>query len=257
MKKICICKDCGGHHVPPTLTTCLQCGNEYMKQAYIDKSDVCCEQCLLDKHSEINESTNKIDNTYCIEWNGPTNKNGYGQTSYKGRAWAAHRLSYNLNNGPLIDGLVIMHKCDNTKCINPRHLEQGTSKENSIDYYIKGYNDKFNLTDEQIKDIINDKDHRESYIAKKYNIPEEAVKVIQSTGLTPSEYTAHKMISTGNGKMISNKRKSNKQTKNYTREIKNLYNNRYTGDEIAKELGLTKSAVYYRINVMKSEGDID
>jgi hypothetical protein len=55
---------------------------------------------------------------------------GYGAFLINKRPFYAHRLSYLVHNGPLIDGLVIDHKCNNTLCVNPKHLQQMTSQDN-------------------------------------------------------------------------------------------------------------------------------
>lgn len=57
----------------------------------------------------------------------------YGQMGYRGKNWAAHRLSYKLFKGEIPDGLDILHKCDNPPCCNPEHLTPGTPKENAED----------------------------------------------------------------------------------------------------------------------------
>lgn len=52
-----------------------------------------------------------------------------------------HRLVYCQASGKTlssIKGLVVRHKCDNPRCVNPEHLEIGTSADNSRDAVIRG-----------------------------------------------------------------------------------------------------------------------
>lgn len=74
----------------------------------------------------------------CMEWKGGTDKKGYGVLNWKGKNARAHRLSYQLTYGDIPKGYLICHSCDNPKCINPKHLWAGTSKENSQDMMRKG-----------------------------------------------------------------------------------------------------------------------
>ena len=41
-------------------------------------------------------------------------------------------------NGPLSQQLVVMHTCDNSRCVNPNHLRLGTQLENIADMVAKG-----------------------------------------------------------------------------------------------------------------------
>lgn len=51
----------------------------------------------------------------------------------KGKRIYVHRLAYETWVGPIPEGHVIRHKCDNPPCINPEHLETGTQGDNVRD----------------------------------------------------------------------------------------------------------------------------
>ncbi len=60
------------------------------------------------------------------------------QFSYKNRHAAGHRIAYTIAKGEIPDGMLVRHKCDNSKCINPDHLELGTHEENMKDRNERG-----------------------------------------------------------------------------------------------------------------------
>lgn len=71
----------------------------------------------------------------CWEWQANKNNKGYGMfsvNSYVGKR-LAHRLSYEDAFGPIEEGAVIRHTCDNPSCVNPNHLVSGTQKQNMQD----------------------------------------------------------------------------------------------------------------------------
>lgn len=69
----------------------------------------------------------------CWEWGGPCEYAGYGAFKVQGKTHKAHRTSFQHFKGPIPDGLVVRHKCDNPPCINPDHLELGTTADNMRD----------------------------------------------------------------------------------------------------------------------------
>ena len=74
----------------------------------------------------------------CIRFTGHLDGEGYGRIMVARVKYRAHRLSYSLKNGPIPDGYVVRHKCDNPSCINPEHLEVGTQADNIADKVSRG-----------------------------------------------------------------------------------------------------------------------
>jgi hypothetical protein len=73
----------------------------------------------------------------CWEWQGLLRKDGYGTVGFKRKTSLPHRLSYIVFKGPIPDGMLILHSCDNRKCINPDHLRIGTYSDNLNDMWSK------------------------------------------------------------------------------------------------------------------------
>ena len=74
----------------------------------------------------------------CWEWQGYRTSKGYGRMQVNYISLGAHRLSWEIHNGPVPDGLLVCHRCDNPPCVNPEHLFVGTCVDNAQDMLAKG-----------------------------------------------------------------------------------------------------------------------
>ncbi len=55
----------------------------------------------------------------------------YGKFGLRGKDVQAHRVAYELTNGPIPTGLQVDHTCHNTLCMNPAHLRLATPGQNT------------------------------------------------------------------------------------------------------------------------------
>lgn len=84
------------------------------------------------------EKVDKQTESGCWEWRSAIRGNGYGafftHLIDEGRkCHGAHRYSWVMANGPIPDGLWVLHKCDNRICVNPDHLFLGDRVDNMRD----------------------------------------------------------------------------------------------------------------------------
>lgn len=74
----------------------------------------------------------------CWEWTGQKHMRGYGLQAVHHVKRYTHRISWELTNGPIPAGMVVMHRCDNPPCVRPDHLVLGTKRDNTQDMLRKG-----------------------------------------------------------------------------------------------------------------------
>lgn len=126
------CPDCGS--VCPTCAATFR--PRTLKQVY------CSRDCWRRRPRHIDRFWSRVAVTGgvdgCWEWQGYRNRRGYGQTSYEGRMMPTHRLSWELAYGPIPDGLLVRHSCDNPPCVRVDHLSLGTSADNKHDSVSRG-----------------------------------------------------------------------------------------------------------------------
>jgi len=129
----------------------------------------------------------RIDKTGdCWLWTGTKNGYGYGIFLLPGETPVrAHRYAYEFFVGPIPDGMIIRHTCDNPPCVNPAHLQVGTKAENNADtaerrrhnYATEHWNGRLTRDDIQ---RIRDSDEPQNVLAKEFGVSQSHISRIKS-----------------------------------------------------------------------------
>ena len=122
----------------------------------------------------------------CIEYT-KTQRNGYGIVQVNGRRTGAHRVAYELHNGPIPDGMVVRHRCDNPPCIRIEHLTVGSQVENIADMVNRDRSTRGErssnhvLTDESVRDILKrlGKGSSQSELAREYGVSHTTINSVK------------------------------------------------------------------------------
>jgi len=131
----------------------------------------------------------------CWIWMGATNGK-YGILGAGGRNKSpvyAHRVSWEIRNGKIPNGMYVLHSCDTPDCVNPNHLFLGTQKDNMLDCvkkkrHVSGYgivslgrrNSMAKLRDDQVRSLRRMRKSGCSlkYLSKRFGIAFQTVSKI-------------------------------------------------------------------------------
>jgi hypothetical protein len=122
----------------------------------------------------------------CWLWHGRTGGGGYGNMAEPKtrRTVVSHRYSYEFYVGPIPAGLIVRHKCDTPRCVNPMHLELGTQADNIADRVRRGRNGfpikPRKISPEGLKEVVRlaEAGMRQRDIAAKFGVAQRTINCI-------------------------------------------------------------------------------
>ena len=123
---------------------------------------------------------------------------GLGATGHVRQEYA-HRLSYETFCGPIPDGLLVRHLCNQRLCVNPCHLATGTYRDNAHDSIRSGtwaWGERQStalLTDAQALAVLTDS-RTTSTVAKELGVPYRTIWRIRARETYPHLHTASKKV---------------------------------------------------------------
>ena len=128
------------------------------------------------------------DPSQCWEWSGHRRKDkfDYGLFWMNRKQVRAHRISYMLFNGPILEGEDVLHRCDNPPCVNPAHLFKGpraannkdTSEKHRFPLGLRHHATK--LTDEEVSAIRNDTQMSGAELSIRFGVNQSTISRIKN-----------------------------------------------------------------------------
>lgn len=117
-----------------TTTNCKKCGKAIFRNGKTRPAVHCSVACYR-APTTADRFWARVEKTEtCWLWSGGRDPDGYGEFN----GTRAHRASWELHNGPIPNGLWVLHHCDNPPCVRPDHLFLGSSADNTADKVAKG-----------------------------------------------------------------------------------------------------------------------
>ncbi len=125
----------------------------------------------------------------CWEFVGGRTGSNYGVLYVgNGTCVSAHRLSYEIEYGPIPKGMFVCHTCDNPPCCNPNHLFVGSLQDNKVDEVSKGRhvygekvgNHKLFIDDVKAIRLLIKEGYSLSYIGNKFGVTRQAIYRIKA-----------------------------------------------------------------------------
>ena len=151
--------------------------------AHLDNIRASGQKVLTDKshYQWIIAAIKNHDSDDCLLWPFAKDKDGYGKLCLKGKDCRAHRVAFFVTYGHWPSNQT-RHTCDNPPCFNPRHLLEGSNKDNSNDAVERNRLargeaiDSSKLTDEIVREIRADYPfYKQAELARRYSVSRHCI----------------------------------------------------------------------------------
>lgn len=149
---------------------------------------------------QINNFWKKVIKTdSCWIWTACVNMGGYGKFNINGQWFLAHRVALMLNGVLPVEkkkesgskGEIVLHTCDNSRCVNPAHLTIADQKTNVRDCHSKkrafipvgSKSGRARLNESNVKtirDLLASEKYTQTEIAKKFHVPSYLISNIKT-----------------------------------------------------------------------------
>lgn len=135
-------------------------------------------------HDRFFASFERVDG--CWVWSRGRFDSGYGAFSLRNKNRRAHRVAYEMFKGPIPDGMLVTHSCDNPPCVNPRHLSLGTPQSNMDEKVARGreahVRGHHKLTPDQVSAIRErlSAGEKQAPIAKAFGVGQATISLIKN-----------------------------------------------------------------------------
>lgn len=172
---------------------CIRCGSVKNSNGGL------CRRCWFASRVKSNEErfwsyVTKGNDDSCWIWTGGASQRRYGSfyvhlAENNHLLVKPHRFSWELVHGKIPEGMYVCHICDNTKCVNPRHLFLGTQLDNVRDMYAKHRNNNARgigvntakLRDEDvvhIRKLMSSGTRTQTEIARMYGVHRHTIQLL-------------------------------------------------------------------------------
>ncbi len=119
----------------------------------------------------------KLD-TPCWDCTSHCLSNGYPNIKRRGVSCSISRYIYQECFGHLPTKILVRHKCDNPKCINPEHLEAGSAQDNMNDKVNRGRQPS-KMIEEDVRAILLSSGYSDYDLAKMFNVNATTINAIR------------------------------------------------------------------------------